>query len=84
VPRCSDRLAKKVVRRAPSVAATQNVVMHKLGLLSSEHVESSDFDHYLSSFNGGISLHQAQLIQELLSTTALLVVEEHMPDEVEC
>jgi hypothetical protein len=81
-PRRSDWLVKKALRRAPSVAAAQNVLMRKLGLVSSDHVESADFDCYLSSFNEGLSENQALLIQELLGTRALLIAE--VPLEETC
>jgi hypothetical protein len=38
--RCSSRLVKKAGQRVPAVAATQNVLMRRLGLASMEHVDS--------------------------------------------
>jgi hypothetical protein len=44
------------------VAVAQNVLMRKLGLVFADHVESLDFDRYLSSFNEGLSENQVLLI----------------------
>jgi hypothetical protein len=50
VPRGSSRLAKKARRRVPIVATVQNLLMWKLRLSTSAHVESNDFDCYLRAF----------------------------------
>jgi hypothetical protein len=58
--------------------------MHMLGLLPAEHVDSADFERYLSSFNDGLFEHQAQLIAELLEKSALSVAEGQLQGEAAC
>jgi hypothetical protein len=58
----------------PAVAAAQNVLMRKLGLVTGEHVESEDFDRYLNMFKGGLTEEQVNLIRELFK--------EHTTDPV--
>jgi hypothetical protein len=58
VPRQSSRLVKKAQNRAPVMAATQNVLMRKLDLASSTHIETDDFNRYLQLFNQGLSEDQ--------------------------
>jgi hypothetical protein len=61
-PRRSDRLAEKARNRPPAVAAAQNVLMQKLGLASSAHIETADYDRYLELFDQGLSEEQARRI----------------------
>jgi hypothetical protein len=56
---------KKAQNRAPVMAATQNVLMRKLGLASSIHIETNDFNRYLQLFNQGLSEDQAWHIEDL-------------------
>jgi hypothetical protein len=81
--------------QAPAAAAAQNVLMRKLGLAGSDHVESADFDHYISLFRDGLFEEQAKLIDmifmdnpppgrgcgrgRLTSTAAFLVVLHCLP-----
>jgi hypothetical protein len=51
--------------RPPAVAAAQNVLMQKLGLASSAHIETADYDRYLELFDQGLSEEQARRINEL-------------------
>jgi hypothetical protein len=37
----------------PAVAVAQNVIMRKLGLASSEHIETEDFSAYINLFCDG-------------------------------
>jgi hypothetical protein len=64
VPRRSSRPAKKARNWAPAVAAAQNVLMWKLGLASSAHIETADYDRYLELFDQGLSEEQARRIDE--------------------
>jgi hypothetical protein len=64
-PRCSKRLAKKAVHRTPVVAAVQNLLMRKLGLLPHEEMRTEDFDKYMQLFFGGLSKEQTRIICEL-------------------
>jgi hypothetical protein len=54
VPRRSSQLAQKVWGRAPAVVAAQNALMMKLGLATTMHIKTSDFDRYLELFNNGL------------------------------
>jgi hypothetical protein len=65
LPRRSSRLAKKAMHHTPSVAATQNVLMKKLGIFGEGHLQSSDFKRYLQMFKEGLTEWQVQLILEL-------------------
>jgi hypothetical protein len=58
---------KKAWSRAPAVAATQNMLMRKLGLASSAHVETDtdNFNRYLQLFNQRLSEDQAWRIEDL-------------------
>jgi hypothetical protein len=48
------------------MAAGQNLLMHKLGLLQAQNeIESVDFDRYIKLFAKGLSEAQAQIIKEL-------------------
>jgi hypothetical protein len=64
-PRRSVRLAKKAGRRVPTVAAAQNVLMKRLGLVAEQHVESDDFNTYINLFRDGLSEEQARIIDDL-------------------
>jgi hypothetical protein len=61
----NSQLAQKARGRAPAVAATQNVLVRKLGLASTTHIETSYFDRYLELFNHGLSEDQAHQIDEM-------------------
>jgi hypothetical protein len=74
LPLHNSRLTKKARSRVPAVAAAQNVLMRKLGLVTGEHVESEDFDRYLNMFKGGLTEEQVNLIRELFK--------EHTTDPV--
>jgi hypothetical protein len=78
-PRHSSHPAKKARSRVPAVAATQNVFMRKLGVATSEHVESANFDSYLSLFNEGLSRRKGavnDLFMEQPPAPAGVVMEE--------
>jgi hypothetical protein len=49
----------------PAVAAAQNIIMRKLGLASSEHIETEDFSAYVNLFHDGFYEDQARMIDEL-------------------
>jgi hypothetical protein len=51
----------------PAVAATQNVLMKKLGLINGPQLETTDFGCYVQLFADGLSEHQVQLIKEMFS-----------------
>jgi hypothetical protein len=59
-------LAKKACRRVLTVAATQNILMRKLGMPSSQHVEMADFNRYLQLFDSGLMEDQVWLINNLV------------------
>jgi hypothetical protein len=65
-PRRSARLVKKTGRRVPAVAAAQNVLMKRLGMVAGEHVESEEFSRYNNLFCDGLSEDQAPMIDELV------------------
>jgi hypothetical protein len=65
LPLRSSRLTKKAWSRVPVVAAAQNILMHKLGLVTGEHVESEDFYHYLKTFKDGLTEEQVNLIRDM-------------------
>jgi hypothetical protein len=50
----------------PVVVATQNMLMRKLGMTSSQHLETMDFDHYIQLFESGLSEQQVQMINKLI------------------
>jgi hypothetical protein len=52
------------------VITTQNVLLRKLGLYNTEHVESSDFGRYMDLFQEGLMEDQVNLIRELFLPTA--------------
>jgi hypothetical protein len=58
-------LAKKAGRKVPTVAAAQNVLMERLGLVARQHVESDDFNTYINLFRDGMSEEQAHIIDDL-------------------
>jgi hypothetical protein len=70
VPRRSARLAKKACSHVPAVAASQNVLMWKLGLATSVHVETEDFERYVALFKDGLSKEQVELNKELFLARA--------------
>jgi hypothetical protein len=82
VPRRSARLAKKAIQCTPVLAAVQNLLMHKLGLSTSQRLQTADFDKYLKLFEEGLSLEQVQMIHELFSD-AVSVQDEALLPEVE-
>jgi hypothetical protein len=47
----------------------QNVLLRKLRLRTAEHVESSDFDHYLNLFKEGLTEDQVNLTREIFLIT---------------
>jgi hypothetical protein len=61
----SMRLAKKAISRPPTVVAAQNLLMRKLGITSRSSVETRDFNCYIKTFVEGLSLEQANLIDEI-------------------
>jgi hypothetical protein len=65
-PRRSAHLVKKTGRRVPAVAAAQNVLMKRLGMVAGEHVESEEFSRYNNLFCDGLSEDQAPMIDELV------------------
>jgi hypothetical protein len=54
LPRRSSRLAKKAFHCGSAVAATQNVLMKKLGLSRDGQFEAVDFEKYVHMFNEGM------------------------------
>jgi hypothetical protein len=64
-PRRSVRLAKKAGKRPPTVEATQNLLMRKLGLTQGAEVESEDYNRYIKLFCDGLSQQQVKWIGEL-------------------
>jgi hypothetical protein len=42
----------------PPVIASQNVLLRKLGIAQGQHLESNDFEVYLSLFKEGLSEEQ--------------------------
>jgi hypothetical protein len=50
VPRRSSRLAKKACGHTPAIAAAQNILMKKLGIVGAQQQESSEFEQYLKIF----------------------------------
>jgi hypothetical protein len=76
MPECTP--GKKAANRTPVVAAAQNLLMRKLGVLQNQpKIESADFDHYIKLFAEGLTEVQAQMIWELfmVEVPALLLVE---------
>jgi hypothetical protein len=47
------------------IAAAQNALMKKLGLITGEHVESDEFNQYIKLFHDGLSEDQEKMIDEL-------------------
>jgi hypothetical protein len=81
-PQRSARLAKKALGRTPAVAATQNLLMKKLGLAKGPQHEMTDFDRYIQLFADGLSVPQVQLIRELFSDTMPSVEDKVLEIEV--
>jgi hypothetical protein len=54
-----------VCGRAPAVIVAQNVLMHKVGIIQGQHLESKDFEAYLSLFKHGLTEAQVQMIKVL-------------------
>jgi hypothetical protein len=72
VPRHSSQLAQKVWGRAPAVVAAQNALMRKLGLATTMHIKTSDFDCYLELFNNGLLEEQARQVDELFMDSSVV------------
>ncbi|OEL29004.1 hypothetical protein BAE44_0009977 [Dichanthelium oligosanthes] len=66
-PRRSNRLAKKAMRRLPSVTTAQNLLIRKMGLAADDELEPSDFDRYAQIYKDGLTEEQTRLIRELFS-----------------
>jgi hypothetical protein len=49
------RLAAKARSGLPTVTATQNLLMRKLGVATDTHIESADFERYIDLFLDGLS-----------------------------
>jgi hypothetical protein len=81
-PRRSARVTKKNANRAPAAAAAQNVLMRKLGLATSQHVETEDFASYISLFQDGLLEEQARIIDELFVDKGVALVDGVMLDAV--
>jgi hypothetical protein len=64
-PRRSSRLAKKASSRTPAVAAAQNVLMKKLGIMAGLSLEMEDFEEYLHIFKEGLTGAQIKMIGDL-------------------
>jgi hypothetical protein len=73
---------KKNANRAPAATAAQNVLMRKLGLATSQHVETEDFASYISLFQDGLSEEQARIIDELFVDKGVALVDGVMLDAV--
>jgi hypothetical protein len=71
VPPRSSRLAKIARGRAPAVVAAENVLMRKLGIATSVHVETADYDRYQELFNNDFSEEQARHIGDLFSAFSI-------------
>jgi hypothetical protein len=56
---------KKAHNKALAVATTHNMLMWKLGLASSSHIETDDYERYLQLFDQGLSEDQARCIDDL-------------------
>jgi hypothetical protein len=72
---CSSRLAKKAYHHALAVAATQNVLLKKLGLSQDEQLQAVDFEKYICLFDEGLSKWQSQLILELIKCNDVATME---------
>jgi hypothetical protein len=55
----------------PAVAQAQNILMHKLGLAQSPHLEMDDFEKYFKPFNEELTEEQIMMIKELLARPCL-------------
>lgn len=66
-PRRSTRLAKKTMRRTPTVVAAQNVLLRKLGLAADAPSDSEDYMEYVRMFADGLTPDQARMIDELFA-----------------
>jgi hypothetical protein len=78
IPHRSARLVKKAINRTLVVAAAQNLLIHRLGLLQNQHeIESANFDHYIKLFAEWLCEVQAPMISGLFMAEilALLLVE---------
>jgi hypothetical protein len=71
LPHYSVRLAKKAASHPPVVMAAQNLLMCKLGLISSSSLEASDFELYINIFMDGFTEEQAEQIDNLLMAQVL-------------
>jgi hypothetical protein len=54
--------------RTVAVAATQNILMKKLGLAQGPQLQSTDFECYLKLFAEDLSEAQVELIKELYAS----------------
>jgi hypothetical protein len=72
VSRHSARLAKKAAHQTPIVATTQNMLMMKLGLLTTAKVLPDDLDCYSKLFMEAMSEEQVIMTQDLFM--------HHVPD----
>jgi hypothetical protein len=64
-PRRSIRLDKKVAHRMPTVITTQNLLMRKLGLISSSELKPDYLEHYAKIFAEGLTEEKVRMIDEL-------------------
>jgi hypothetical protein len=63
VPHQSSRLAKIALRRTPAVAAVQNVLLRKLGLVGEDYLDVDTFNKCVTLFNQGLTEVQVELIK---------------------
>jgi hypothetical protein len=56
---------KKAAHRTPVIVAAQNLLMRKLGLLSTAEVVPDDLERYSKLFAKGLSEEQVLMIQDL-------------------
>jgi hypothetical protein len=65
VPRRSSHLARKACGCTPAVPVAQNILMKKRGIPVAQQLEAVDFEQYLTTFKGGLSVEQVKMIQYL-------------------
>jgi hypothetical protein len=56
---------KKAIHRTPTVAATQNLPMKKLGLVANAEIATEDFEAYIRVFKECLTTEQCKLITEM-------------------
>lgn len=64
-PRRSTRLAKKARSCTLALLVVQNVLLKKLNITKDAPPEAADIQAYINKFNQGLTVDEAQLIEEL-------------------